>query len=287
MVTEVVNLQLIEEIKKLYVEDKQKQLHIKKMRENEFCLFCDKLQSIYKQEVENVYNKHIDPFLDEYFFLKEKSSLQIIDKLKYENYHSLFLEYLWGKEQNFGAEAFQDFINDALSNNDREPWGNTITQSSYKIIPNKPIKGQRKKELNRKRPDLIFVDKANKWCVIIENKIESKVSLSDRSNNRSQLDIYFDYGERKYKEFHYRLYILLSYTDNQEHRKGEWIYANYYQVFKSLLKFHTEDSRLCDYLQTLFALLFPNEQMDYYSSTRSLCQGMLFYNRVISKIKIK
>ena len=204
--------------------------------------------------------------------------MQIIKKVKHETYHSLFLAYLWGSETSFGHKAFQDFINDILT--DKEPWVDTIQQCSYKVFTEKYIKGQRKKGLNKKRIDLIFVDEKNKWCVIIENKIESKVHYSD---NRSQLNYYFDYGERQYKGYH-QLYILLSHTDNQKYENEKWKYANYHQVFKSLLKYHTGESLLRDYLKTLFALLFPNEQLDNYS-THSLHTGMTFYNRIISKIK--
>ena len=277
MVTEEKHIQLIEKIKNLYVEDKKRQQHAQKMREKEFCAFCDELQNFYEQEKE-VLNQHITLFISQYSFLNEKSSLQIINKHKQETYHSSFLEYLWGNKASFGCKAFYDFINDILT--DKESWVDTIKQSSYKVFTEEYIKEQRKEGLNKKRIDLIFVDEKNKWCVIIENKIESKVHYSD---NRSQLDNYFDYGKRKYKGFH-QLYILLSHTDNQKHEKGEWKSANYHQVFKSLLKYHTEDSLLRDYLKTLFALLFPNEQMNNYS-THSLYQGMLFYNCIISKIK--
>lgn len=170
-----------------------------------------------------------------------------------------------------------------LNNNwARKKWFNTLSHRNYEVYIEDQTKALRKGN-DKKRIDLLFVDKKNEWCIVIENKIDSEVHYSG-SQKRSQLDYYYRHCEKIYMGYN-KLYILLSYNNkNKSHVKDSWIYADYYTVFKSLLKYHAEDDLIRDYLKSLFKLLFSNDAM-LNNEYNTLYRGMQFYNNIISNIK--
>ena len=97
---------LIDEIKILYTEHLNKQNILRLDREKKFSIFCNELQDLYEQEKEKIYDVYVRPFVNQYSFLQEASSLEVIGKLKYETYHSLFLKYIWSCQNPFGAQIF-------------------------------------------------------------------------------------------------------------------------------------------------------------------------------------
>lgn len=271
---------LLDDVKTLYTEQLTCQEVLQLRAEQNFTVFCDELQGLYKIEKKSFLKLYVEPFINQYPFLEETSSLQVIDKIRYETYHSLFLKYIWNSQNIFGSQILKDFLS-ILGREDK--WIESLRDSAYKVSKEVQTKGLKHGD-DRKRIDLLFVDNKNNWCIVIENKIDSEVHYSAGTQVQSQLDYYYRFCEKKYKE-HQKLYILLTYNPkNASHQKGEWILANYYQVFKSLLKYHSEDALVRDYLKSLFRLLFPNETMEYYK-VGTLYRGMQFYNKIISNIK--
>lgn len=268
---------LVDEIKRLYTEYVKVQGDLYLEKERKFSKFGDELHDLYEVEKENIFNKYISPFINEYSFIEESSSLQVIDKLHYETYHSLFLKYILGSNNSFGHEVLREFLNNVIGN---RSWFENISLRTYNVYVEEQTKGL-KNGNNKKRIDLLFVDNTNKWYIVIENKINSEVHYS---NKHSQLDFYYSCCEKRYKGYD-KLYILLSFsTKNRSHIKGSWIYVDYCKVFKSLLKYHFKDSLVRDYLKTLFKLLFPCETMESYKKC-SLYRGMQFYRNITLKIK--
>jgi hypothetical protein len=270
---------LIDEIKILYTEHLNKQNILRLDREKKFSIFCNELQDLYEQEKEKIYDVYVRPFVNQYSFLQEASSLEVIGKLKYETYHSLFLKYIWSCQNPFGAQILKDFL---ITIGQEKKWLNTLFCRNYEGCIEERTKALRKGN-DKKRIDLLFVDKKNEWCIVIENKIDSEVHYSG-SQKRSQLDFYYSHCEKTYMGYN-KLYILLSYNNkNTSHVKGNWIYADYCTVFKSLLKYHAKDDLIRDYLKSLFKLLFSNDIM-LNNEYNTLYRGMQFYNNIISNIK--
>lgn len=269
---------IIDEMKQLYAEyiEAQKNIYIKK--EEKFSIFCDELQGLYDMEREDIFNSYVSPFIGKYPFIEETSSLQIIEKLQHENYHSLFLKYILDSKNPFGHEILKDFLNNVTDNRN---WFESVSMRTYNVSVEVPTKGLRNGD-DKKRIDIFLVDDNNKWCIVIENKINSAVHYN---NKRSQLHFYRKFCEQKaYGEYN-KLCILLSHNPrNYSHIMDSWIYADYYKVFKSLLNHYYKDSLIVDYLKTLFKLLFPNEKMHSYE-TGSMYRSMKFYQNIILKIK--
>lgn len=130
--------------------------------------------------------------------------------------------------------------------------------------------------------DLLIKDDKNKWLIVIENKIDSKI----RTKKGNQLDVYSEFCEREYSKYS-KLYILLSYREDnfRDTENREWWYPlNYYSVFNVLLKHAAEDPFIKEYLRTLYFLLFPDIRISNEHRFLSLYDCCLFINRVISKL---
>lgn len=279
-------ISLVDELSLLYQNVKEARERREAETEHRFSALCEELRSLYDEEKSKVYREYISPFISKNFFLKEKSSLFIIKKEKWETYHSLFLKYLWDSQTKSGNIAFQKFLEEIGIN---DSWLDTIKSKSYNVKEEHYTREQRKTDLNGKWIDLFFVDNSNKWLVAVENKINSQVHYYDEKRKRSQLDIYREYCEFNcdYKGYS-KVYILLSHNEkNRSHLRNGWMYVDYYQLFRSLFPFKSQDALLDDYLKTLFSLLFPIAQSQWEDDYENapLYRSMSFYNNVISKIQ--
>ncbi|GEM_PF-734315 len=274
----------IKELHFLYQIEKEEKQQNQITAEKKFCLFCDELKNVYQKEQQNYYSKYITPFIKKYSFLNEKSSLQIIKKQSNETYHSLFLKHLWDwRNSDYAAKALSDFILSLENFPNKEQLSSSILSRCYEIKEEHVILKAAKRSLNKKRIDLLITDFLNKWCIVLENKINSSVS-TDTKRNRTQLDCYQQYCDDKkgFKDFS-RIYILLSHKDNEGFCNQPWKYADYYQVFRSLFPYYTKDEIVRDYLKSLFSLLFPNEQINDYAKI-SLYNALLFYKRIFKTL---
>lgn len=270
-------LEFIEEFILLYEQEKRKQEILLEEKRNLYLNFLDELYSAYCCEKERLYNRYMKPFMEEYAFLNKKSSLAILKKVQHENFHSCFLKEIWEEE----PIALFDFLKLAGI---ADSWLETINDRCYDITVEYHTHISRKKDLCNKRVDLIIEDHTNRWVIAIENKIFSHVH-TDPESGREQLAIYADYCQRHFPDYKKR-YILLSHCDNKSYAlKNDWIYADYYTVMKSLLKYGEKNETVRDYLRTLYSL-FNGKQFDTqsYNQETSLCQYYSFINPVISKI---
>lgn len=271
-------LQLIRELILLYEREKREQEILLAEKRDSYPVFLDELLTLYRTEKERLYNRYLKPFINEYPFLNKKSSLAILNKVQHENYHSCFLKEIWEDE----PVALLDFLKLAgVSDN----WLGTIRECHYHISIEYHTHTNRKRDLCNKRVDLIIEDNINQWVIVIENKVFSHVH-ADSKSGRDQLAIYADYCQHSFPDYK-KQYILLSHCDNKSYAlKNDWIYADYYIVMKSLLKYGVKNGIVRDYLQTLYSLLFNGKQFNtqIYNEETSLCQYYSFINSIISKI---
>lgn len=272
------HLQLIEELILLHEQEKREQEILLERERSSYPDFLDELHTAHRCEKERLYNRYMKPFMDEYSFLNKKSSLAILNRVQHENYHSCFLKEIWEEE----PTALLDFLR---LTGITDEWVDTIRDCHYKVTVEYHTRTSRKKDLCNKRVDLIIEDNVHQWVIVIENKILSHVH-ADPKSGRDQLAIYADYCQRNFPGYKKR-HILLSHCDNKSYVLGnDWVYADYYAVMKSLLKYGKKNETVKDYLRTLYSLLFNGKQFDTqsYNEETSLCQYYSFINPIISKI---
>lgn len=262
---------LIDEISKLYSDKK-------KRRENDFFIFCRELELLYPTAIKSLSQKYIIPFLEQFPFLTSPSYLQaVLHRERKETDHSLFLKYVLSQCK-CGSSILLDFCNIIECQSE---WINAIKQNTYTVESEFSTKQQRKQSISLRRMDLFIKDEKNKWLIVIENKIDSKI----RVEKGSQLDAYSDFCKRNYPQYN-KLYILLSYREDnfKDIKNTEWLSMNYYSVFNILLKYVSENDFIKEYLRTLYCLLFPNIQVPNVHYSFSLYRYLLFINRVSLKL---
>lgn len=266
---------LIDEISKLYSDKK-------KRRENDFFIFCKELELLYPTTIKSLSQKYIIPFLEQFPFLTFPSYLQaVLHRERKETDHSLFLKYVLSQCK-CGSSILLDFCNIIGCQSE---WINAIKQNTYTVESEFSTKQQRKQSISLRRMDLFIKDEKNKWLIVIENKIDSKI----RVEKGSQLDAYSEFCKRNYPQYN-KLYILLSYREDNfkdienSKKESEWLPMNYYSVFNVLLKYAEEDDFIKEYLNILYFLLFPNIQILNVHCSSSLFRRWLLINRVILKL---
>lgn len=266
---------LIDEISKLYSDKK-------KRRKNDFFIFCKELELLYPTAIKSLSQKYIIPFLEQFPFLTSPFYLQaVLHRERKETDHSLFLKYVLSQCK-CGSSILLDFCNIIGCQSE---WINAIKQNTYTVESEFSTKQQRKQSISLRRMDLFIKDEKNKWLIVIENKIDSKI----RVEKGSQLDAYSEFCKRNYPQYN-KLYILLSYREDNfkdienSKKESEWLPMNYYSVFNVLLKYAEEDNFIKEYLKILYFLLFPNIQILNVHRSSSLFRCWLFINRVILKL---
>ena len=266
---------LIDEISKLYSDKK-------KRRENDFFIFCKELELLYPTAIKSLSQKYIIPFLEQFPFLTSPFYLQaVLHRERKETDHSLFLKYVLSQCK-CGSSILLDFCNIIGCQSE---WINAIKQNTYTVESEFSTKQQRKQSISLRRMDLFIKDEKNKWLIVIENKIDSKI----RVEKGSQLDAYSEFCKRNYPQYN-KLYILLSYREDNfkdienSKKESEWLPMNYYSVFNVLLKYAEEDNFIKEYLKILYFLLFPNIQILNVHRSSSLFRCWLFIYRVILKL---
>ena len=262
---------LIDEIAECYFDKK-------KQREDDFSAFCEELKSPYHTTINSLSKKYVVPFLEQYSFLVYPSYLQIVlHRERKETDHSRFLEYILSQSK-IGSSVILDFCNVIGY---KSEWLKTIKQNLYTVRYEFSTKKQRRQSISMRRMDLLIKDDKNKWLIVIENKIDSKI----RTKKGNQLDVYSEFCKREYSKYS-KLYILLSYREDnfRDTENREWYPLNYYSVFNVLLKHAAEDPFIKEYLRTLYFLLFPDIRISNEHRFFSLYECCLFINRVISKL---
>ena len=199
---------------------------------------------LHYQRVIETYQRDIIPFLQSHSYLASDSVLSIIDKEYWETYHSKILAQIWN--------CSRSIINR------NEAWA-FMPQSEYKVKTELPLTKSRNKTRNGKRIDILITDNKS-WVIIIENKINARVSKHGRED--SQLARYRKWVEEKYPASHFKqCFVLLSLRNNRRQCEKDWIYCDYLTLFQGLLNCGYRDRIIEDYLATLYKLLPINLQI--------------------------
>ena len=178
---------LIDEISKLYSDKK-------KLREDDFFIFCKDLELLYPKVIKSLSQKYIIPFLEQHLFLTSPSYLQVVlHRERKETDHSLFLKYVLSQCK-CGCSVLMDICNIIGC---QPEWANKIEQDAYIVESEFSTKQQRKQSISLRRMDLFIRDDKNKWLIVIENKIDSKI----RVEKGSQLDAYSEFCKRNYPQY--------------------------------------------------------------------------------------
>ena len=264
--------ELIEELRTLIQKEKEQKENAYRLLEQNFFSLRNELAVLYEHEKDEILQNEIKPFVEQYSFLTEKSILQIIKKQRQETFHSLILEHLWG-EIEFHEVALANFVEQVEGIKEKSQLKKWILENDYSIKCEEQTH-------NKKRIDIIIRDNKGRWVIVIENKIDS--SVHSDNDGKTQLANYFDYAKRKFKNCECCTFILLSHSNNRKYTRNNcWLYADYYDVYNSLLK-HQSNDDVKEYLKTLFSLLFPNADL---GEKTSLCSAKNFYNQIISTKK--
>ena len=237
------------------------------------------MELLYPKTIESLSQKYIIPFLEQYPFLTSPSYLQaVLHRERKETDHSRFLEYVLGNQCKVSRSVLMDLCNTVGC---KSEWIKSIEQNSYTVKSEFSTKRQRKQSMSLRRMDLLIKDDNNKWLIVIENKIDSKI----RVEKGNQLDVYKKYCEQEYPQYD-RLYILLSYREGnfKDIKKRGWEQLHYYSVFNILLQYVEKDDFIKEYLRALYFLLFPDIQIANGYCTSSLFRCWFFINRVILKL---
>lgn len=315
-------LQLIGELRLLYLQKKKEQEYIQRVKENtclqlikELCILYSQREKELKfaqQEKEFLQReKQLEQraqeilcfnFLDNLHHLYQQEKERLYNQYIYpflEKYSFLNKENILGILKKEGEENFHScflakfwdcrFVSGRAALTDflkmvniETEWYNLIETSSYTIETEHATGKHRKHDLCKKRIDLLIKDDEHKWLICIENKINSKVH-ADKKSGRDQLEIYEDYSKRTYPDYK-QLYILLSHVNNKYYaqKRAEWQYMDYYAVMKSLLKYSESHEIIQDYLKVLYSLLFHHKQFD--SQLYNESTSLYDYNSFINQI---
>lgn len=262
-------INMIEQISQLYSHELAE-------RSSQFMNFCEEIKPLYDIEKRRVYNQYIEPFVADNLFLCDTSLLRVIKRSEIEDCHTKILEYIWS-DAKCGVTVLSDFISSIC---DDQHLCELINMGNYKII-NEYRQVSSNSDLNNKKVDLLIIDHNSRWFVAIENKVNSEVHNLNNTNI-SQLDGYYKFCKSKYRGYK-SLFVLLSYRDNERYSGGNWVYADYFTLFKSLLPHSAANDIIKDYLKTIFTPLFDVESLNEYRSCGTLSQSVQFYNKVIRK----
>lgn len=269
---------LTDNLRKL-TKEKHEQISLQKqLFESNFLHSCRILNNLYNSEQKRLNKKYIEPFTTKYSFLEQESVLQVIKKHHWETFHSLLLKHLWENPILLSA-----FIEKVQNIQNKELILELIKQGSYNIVEEHSIKNTKSGKAER-YIDLLITDRNKKWLIVVENKIYSSVS-KNKDGKGTQLNSYYRYIEnnKNFQSFENKIYILLSHSDNTKYSSTEWIYADYYKVFSSLLANSDSNNAIqTDYLKTLYQLLFDDRELN---SNISLYAIRKFYIEVQSKVK--
>lgn len=258
--------QLIKELNRLYLLEKKEMESVQQEKEIQFLRLLEELGKSYEQEKERIYKEVICPFIDQYPFLNQKSSFSIIEEEEYEIYHSRYLLEIW----NCQNESLADFLKAAEV---EEKWIDKVSDNRYSIQKEYPT-------INGMKMDLLIKDDAGKWLIGIENKVKASVHINEH-RGLTQLKCYEKDCQQEFPGYD-KLFILLSHRNNKSYvENSNWKYVDYYSLMGSLLKYYRNDI-VRDYLKTLYAVLFGNEQFN--NQDTSLYNYNSFINRIISKL---
>ena len=252
-------------MKLLIQKEKDEKQQFQKHLEFSLFSFIEEISPLYQEEKQELFEK-ISLFQQEHSFLKQKSILEIISKSDWETYHSKLLADFWNNYHSI----FCDFIQSITKLSENKQLIKWILERDYKVETEQ-------KTGNNKYIDILITDNQERYCIAVENKINSAVSYHGKET--LQLDSYSKHIYKSMPENTQKIFLLLSFCDNKKYTlKNEWIYVDYYKVFKSIDKnYSAEDDILKQYMITLFSLLFNTKEIGGNINEKTSLSEMSFF----------
>lgn len=238
---------------------------------------------LHAEEAERVHQTYVMPFQQQYSFLQHgaPSFLELLGCSTRETYHSKILAYLWSLNNPYGRKAFGAFL--SLAGIDDID----TTRGLYNIYTEHHTGyANRDDVLNNRRIDLLAVSHTERWVIIIENKVCSRVNTwEDGKQGMTQLKGYQKYcqSNRAFRNYQ-KYYILLSYnTQNKTCAEIGWHYVDYHQLFQSLFPYR-DSIQVQQYLITLWSLLVESPNTP---SRTSLTAYQTLFHSILSRFPLQ
>jgi len=227
------------------VEDKDKLIRYGKLLE-EFKKLKTETLKVRKEELNLLLN-------DESNLHKLRlSTFELMEYKWKENTHSNVLQYLFNYKWIKGGEIIlSDFIKNIDGLENSEKLSQIILTKNYEIIREHSTD-------ERKRIDLLILDKQNEMVIVIENKILSDVAERDSDDElfeerKTQLDDYRKDIEKKYPTFQ-KAFILLSFKEIERDYPPYKI-CDYKYLFEILHEVKIDNNILSEYELLLHSLV--------------------------------
>lgn len=261
---------LVEDLKFLVQQENQQRQETQTYLESSFSSFLESIKPLYQEEKQRLLEE-ISLFGQNYSFLKGKSLLEYLN-IEKETNHSKILAGIW--EDN--PQILFDFIQSIPTLSINDQLKNWILEGDYKVKTEK-------KTTHKKSIDILITDNKKRYCIAIENKINSAISFHEKE--KPQLDSYSEYVNCIMPKDAIIFCILLSHRNNKKYTWGSnWNYADYFCVFQSLINYSAENHILKEYSIAVFSLLFPNKETgDNINEESSIVEMSLFYQKIITK----
>lgn len=177
----------------------------------------------------------------------------------HENSHSNILEYLIDyNSYEKGADILCQLVKDS-SDADFEKLQEKILKKNYSV--------NREYIVTSGRIDLFILDEAEKFVVIIENKIFANIGskiINEEENivSRSQLQVYENWCKKNFRDYN-QSYILLH-LSNTDEDTSLFSKVSYEQLYQNLKMNQIEDNILNDYLLLLESINNPTTHDLFY-----------------------
>ena len=256
---------LIEDLKFLVQQESRQRQEHQKYLETSLSSFIEEIKPLYQEEKQRLFEE-ISLFRQNYAFLKSESILEYLNKEKETN-HSKVLACIWKNNPQILCDFIESIPRLSVSEQLRE-W---ILEGNYQV------------ETEQNHTDILITDNQKRYCIVVENKINSPVSY--HKEGKLQLDSYYKYVNKIMPRTAVKLCILLSHRNNRKYTvRNDWYYADYFCVCHSLINNYSEGIK--DYLISVYSLLFPNKETgDNINEESSIVEMSRFYQEIITKIK--
>jgi hypothetical protein len=257
---------LIEDLKFLIQQEKKEKQQHQKYLELFLSSFLSEIRPLYQEEKQRLLEK-ISLFRQDFSFLKGESVLERLKKDKETN-HSKLLASIWKNPQ-----IFCDFLQSIPKLSMDEQLKEWILEEDYQV------------EIEQEHIDILITDNQKRFCIAVENKINSTVS---NHGTKLQLDTYYQYVNKVMPKTAVKYCLLLSHRNNKKYTlRNEWEYADYFCVFHSIKKNYSADNNILrEYLMTVFSIVCPQKDIgENINEETSIIEMNRFDQKIITQIK--
>jgi|ERR1035437_1024238 hypothetical protein len=221
-----------------------------------------------KQTKDSIYNQRITDLktaLTSRSHLIRLSTFELMEHDFRENSHSNVLQYIFDYS-NLGEDSISILLQLILTTNtDTSKYISTnLTKKNYKVFREHPTENG--------RIDILISDDINKFNIVIENKLLANISVKEMNEKKevtkTQLDDYYDFINKKFKEYKNLFFLLSYYTHDDEINNYEKI--NYETIYSAIKDIYSEDVVLSEYKSLLTSLITGIDKQEISSALQKV-----------------